>query len=98
MSDPVSPLDDVKRRVLEAALPLVPFDGWTDRMLREAGKAESNRTIYARNVELNLDFEAIKTKRQSNKNALLKLLKGTGIQILPCDYFFVIIKIANRDV
>ena len=39
MSDPVSPLDDVKRCVLEAALPLVPFDGWTDRMLREAGKA-----------------------------------------------------------
>ena len=39
MSDPISPLDDVKRRVLAAALPLVPFDGWAERTLREAGRA-----------------------------------------------------------
>ena len=34
-----SALDDVKQRVLAAALPLVPFEGWCDRMLREAGHA-----------------------------------------------------------
>ena len=34
-----SPLDDVQRRVLAAALPQVPFDGWSDRTLREAGKS-----------------------------------------------------------
>jgi ubiquinone biosynthesis protein COQ9 len=51
MSDPLSPLDDVKRRVLEAALPLVPFDGWSERMLREAG-----RTAGASEAEVKAAF------------------------------------------
>ena len=34
-----SALDEVKRRVLAAALPLVPFEGWSDRTLREAGRS-----------------------------------------------------------
>ena len=34
-----SPLDDVKRRTLAAALPLVPFDGWSNKTLAEAGRA-----------------------------------------------------------
>ena len=31
-------LEDVQRRIFEAALPQVPFDGWADRTLREAGR------------------------------------------------------------
>jgi ubiquinone biosynthesis protein COQ9 len=34
-----SPLDDVKRRMLAAALPMVPFDGWSNKTLNEAGRA-----------------------------------------------------------
>jgi len=34
-----SPLDDLQRKVLEVALPQVPFDGWSDSTLRAAGKA-----------------------------------------------------------
>lgn len=30
------PLDDMKARVLAAALPIVPFDGWSDRTLADA--------------------------------------------------------------
>ena len=34
-----SSIEDFQRRIFEAALPQVPFDGWADRVLREAGKA-----------------------------------------------------------
>ena len=43
-----SAVDDLKQRVLEAALPLVPFEGWCDRMLREAGRAASVEDVDVR--------------------------------------------------
>lgn len=32
-------IEELQRRLLDAALPQVPFDGWSDRTLREAAKA-----------------------------------------------------------
>ncbi len=43
-----SSVDDVKERVLKAALPLVPFDGWCDRVLREAGRAANVADVDVR--------------------------------------------------
>lgn len=34
-------IEELQRRLLDAALPQVPFDGWSDRTLREAAKATS---------------------------------------------------------
>ncbi len=40
--------DDMKLRVLAAAMPLVPFDGWRDRTLLEAGRAAGVEEVDVR--------------------------------------------------
>ena len=40
--------DDVKLRVLAAAMPLVPFDGWRDRTLFEAGRTAGIEEVDVR--------------------------------------------------
>ena len=40
--------DDVKLRVLAAAMPLVPFDGWRDRTLLEAGRTAGVEEVDVR--------------------------------------------------
>lgn len=78
-ADQVDPMLALKRRLLEAALPNVPFDGWTDAVLHEAAAAasvspEEARLAYPRGgVDLALFFHDEGDRRLSEELAAADL-------------------------
>ena len=67
------PIGDVKERVLEAALPNVAFDGWTDRVLAEAVEDANVEPALARmafprgGVDLALSFHHMMDRALARK-------------------------------